>query len=94
MYIPIKIRIPLPIKTVKNSDRKFLKKFPNNKAKYVIVIDMIKIITLLKKDIFGPATLFEIPSKNSYMFGIIAPHNDDFCKTCNRIRLNSEESLR
>ena len=48
---------------------------------------------LLKKDIFGPATLFEIPSKNSYMFGIIAPHNDDFCKTCNRIRLNSEGKL-
>ncbi|MDE5603926.1 MAG: GTP 3',8-cyclase MoaA, partial [Helicobacter sp.] len=40
------------------------------------------------------ATLFEIPQKReSYIFGIIAPHNDDFCKTCNRIRLSSEGKL-
>ena len=27
------------------------------------------------------------------MFGIIAPHNDDLCKTCYRNRLNSEGKL-
>ena len=48
---------------------------------------------LLKKDVFGPATLYEIPQRNSYLFGVIAPHNDDFCKTCNRIRLSSEGKL-
>lgn len=48
---------------------------------------------LLKKEVFGPATLYEIPQKDSYVFGIIAPHSDDFCKTCNRIRLSSEGKL-
>ncbi|WP_104721288.1 GTP 3',8-cyclase MoaA [Helicobacter mesocricetorum] len=49
---------------------------------------------LLQKDVFGPATLFEImQNQESYIFGIIAPHNDDFCKTCNRIRLSSEGKL-
>lgn len=49
---------------------------------------------LLQQDIFGPATLFEITqAQESYIFGIIAPHNDDFCKTCNRIRLSSEGKL-
>lgn len=61
----------------------------------------------IKKDFFGPAKLYEIDFtkssvsdllKNSYAdkfysFGIIAPHNDDFCKTCNRIRLDSQGRL-
>ncbi|WP_033704430.1 GTP 3',8-cyclase MoaA [Helicobacter pylori] len=28
--------------------------------------------------------------ENSYQFGIIAPHSDDFCQSCNRIRLASD----
>ena len=57
-----------------------------------------------EKEIIGPATLFRIPKENvrerlgvelerDYVFGVIAPHNDDFCKTCNRIRLSSEGKL-
>lgn len=57
-----------------------------------------------EKEIIGPATLFKIPKENvqqvlgiqmeyDYIFGVIAPHNDDFCKTCNRIRLSSEGKL-
>lgn len=49
-------------------------------------------VDLLEKDFFGPATLFKLPTKDC-IFGIIAPHNDDFCKTCNRIRLSSEGKL-
>ncbi len=59
---------------------------------------------IFEKEIVGPATLFKISKENvqkalnvqmerDYTFGIIAPHNDDFCKTCNRIRLSSEGKL-
>ncbi|CAM2952323.1 GTP 3',8-cyclase MoaA [Helicobacter burdigaliensis] len=48
---------------------------------------------LVEKELFGPATLFKIPKMQDYVFGIIAPHNDDFCKSCNRIRLSSEGKL-
>ncbi|TLD81223.1 GTP 3',8-cyclase MoaA [Helicobacter sp. MIT 11-5569] len=61
-------------------------------------------VHLFEKEIFGPATLFKIPKEHikeklncilerDYVFGVIAPHNDDFCKTCNRIRLSSEGKL-
>lgn len=59
---------------------------------------------LYEKEVFGPATLFKIPKEEvfqklnhslnkDYVFGVIAPHHDDFCKTCNRIRLSSEGKL-
>lgn len=59
---------------------------------------------IFEKEIIGPATLFRIPQKEveerlgvqrnlDYIFGVIAPHNDNFCKTCNRIRLSSEGKL-
>lgn len=48
-----------------------------------------------ESDCFGPAKLYSIPSfdaqtQSSFMFGIISPHEDDFCATCNRIRLTSD----
>ncbi len=30
---------------------------------------------------------------NGYQFGIIAPHSDDFCQSCNRIRLASDGKI-
>ncbi len=36
----------------------------------------------------GPAKIYQLA--NGATFGIIAPHNDDFCKSCNRVRLNAE----
>lgn len=59
---------------------------------------------LFEKEIVGPAILFKIPQEEikqklncilgeDYIFGVIAPHNNDFCKTCNRIRLSSEGKL-
>lgn len=54
-------------------------------------------ITPLFKEHFGPAKLFSINAKakdgRDYAFGIIAPHEDDFCASCNRIRLTSEGVL-
>ncbi|WP_066387162.1 GTP 3',8-cyclase MoaA [Helicobacter himalayensis] len=55
----------------------------------------------LQKENFGPAKIWEIdePDKSKsdgckpYAFGIIAPHEDDFCESCNRIRLTSEGVL-
>ena len=60
--------------------------------------------SLFEKEIFGPAVLFKIPKESikstlqcdlerDYVFGVIAPHNDDFCKSCNRIRLSSSGKL-
>ncbi|MDY3113795.1 MAG: GTP 3',8-cyclase MoaA [Helicobacter sp.] len=59
--------------------------------------------TIFEKEIYGPATLFKIPQQelknlnqnlnDFYVFGVIAPHNDEFCKTCNRIRLSSDGKL-
>ncbi len=31
--------------------------------------------------------------ENGYQFGIIAPHNDNFCQSCNRIRLASDGKI-
>lgn len=41
-----------------------------------------------EKNFFGPATLYRMD--NDYVFGIISPHDDDFCKSCNRLRLTAE----
>ena len=63
-------------------------------------------INIVKKDNFGPAKLYEFASHPSLrdsnseskqstasqngIFGIIAPHSDDFCASCNRIRLTAD----
>ena len=39
----------------------------------------------------SPTTSYQLD--NGYVFGIIEPHKDDFCKTCNRIRLTAEGFL-
>ena len=48
----------------------------------------IKEITKSKQ---SPSRLFVL--ENGYIFGLINPHNCDFCSTCNRIRLSSEGLL-
>lgn len=45
----------------------------------------------VQKQTIGPAKEFAIQSGGG--FGIIAPHNDDFCKSCNRVRLTSEGTI-
>lgn len=47
-------------------------------------------ISLLEKTSNAPVTLYKA---NDYTFGIIDPHSDEFCQTCNRIRLSTEGLL-
>lgn len=51
----------------------------------------------VQKEFFGPAKIYEIKDGTNttkpYAFGIIAPHEDDFCESCNRIRLTSDGIL-
>ena len=49
------------------------------------------IFNSIEHDTSSPAKYYGI--ENGYQFGIIEPHLDDFCKTCNRIRLTAEGFL-
>lgn len=42
----------------------------------------------IEKHIMGPARLYQC--EDGYVFGVIAPHNHDFCESCNRIRLTAD----
>lgn len=63
--------------------------------------DILRIIAtkysfeLLQKEHFGPAKIYALSqntlhTQKAYAFGIISPHEDDFCQSCNRIRLTSD----
>jgi len=43
------------------------------------------------KDPSSPTTDYKL--NNGYVFGVIEPYKDDFCKSCNRIRLTAEGML-
>lgn len=45
----------------------------------------------IAKQTLGPSKSYRL--ENGKTFGIIAPHNDDFCKSCNRIRLTSDGAI-
>lgn len=45
----------------------------------------------IAKQTLGPSKSYKL--ENGKTFGIIAPHNDDFCKSCNRIRLTSDGAI-
>jgi cyclic pyranopterin phosphate synthase len=45
----------------------------------------------IPKDGCSPAQYYRLG--DNYEFGIIEPHQDDFCKSCNRIRLTAEGDL-
>jgi cyclic pyranopterin phosphate synthase len=45
--------------------------------------------TSVEHDPTSPAKYYQIDG-TTYKFGIIEPYKDDFCKTCNRIRLTAE----
>ena len=46
---------------------------------------------IIPRDTSSPAQYYEL--EDSFQFGIIEPHKDDFCAQCNRIRLTSEGFL-
>ncbi|GAA7446766.1 GTP 3',8-cyclase MoaA [Helicobacter pylori] len=45
----------------------------------------------MKKPKQGSSKIYTL--ENGYQFGIIAPHSDDFCQSCNRIRLASDGKI-
>jgi len=47
--------------------------------------------TKVIKDDSSPAQYYRL--EDGYEFGIIEPHKDDFCKSCNRMRLTAEGDL-
>jgi cyclic pyranopterin phosphate synthase len=46
---------------------------------------------MIPRDSSSPAQYYEL--EDGFQFGIIEPHKDDFCASCNRIRLTSEGFL-
>ncbi len=42
--------------------------------------------------IVGPATLYDLTGMK-YRFGIIQPHDESFCKSCNRLRMTADGSF-
>ena len=46
---------------------------------------------MIPRDNSSPAQYYEL--EDGFQFGIIEPHKDDFCASCNRIRLTSEGFL-
>lgn len=56
-----------------------------------IISKKYKDIVKLDKDRTSPAQYYKLD--DSYEFGIIEPHKDDFCSSCNRVRLTAEGFL-
>lgn len=46
---------------------------------------------LIPRDTSSPAQYYEL--EDGYKFGIIEPHKNDFCASCNRLRLTAEGNL-
>ncbi|WP_027326933.1 GTP 3',8-cyclase MoaA [Helicobacter pametensis] len=63
-----------------------------NEAEILQIISQKYKILEIPKQTLGPSKSFKL-AENNAIFGIIAPHNDDFCKSCNRIRLTSEGTI-
>lgn len=45
----------------------------------------------VQKEFNSPAKLYKLP--DGYVFGVIEPHKEDFCDSCNRLRLTAEGYL-
>ena len=56
-----------------------------------IISKKYKYITKVPRDNSSPAQYYRL--EDGYEFGIIEPHKDDFCASCNRIRLTAEGFL-
>jgi len=56
-----------------------------------IIKQKYKNIEKIPRDSSSPAQYYKL--EDGYIFGIIEPHKDDFCASCNRIRLTAEGFL-
>jgi len=79
---------------------RFIEFMSNSFAKDLVGIDIKTILENLKtrynftpveKNLKSPARYFT--TDDNYIFGVIEPYKDDFCQSCNRIRLTAEGFL-
>lgn len=56
-----------------------------------IISTKYPVFSKIQKDTSSPAQYYKLD--DDYEFGIIEPHKDDFCASCNRIRLTAEGFL-
>ncbi len=89
------------IEFMENTHAKSLVKGLNTHAKSLVkglkereILDLIAQkyqIIATEKPKQGSSKIYTL--ENGYQFGIIAPHSDDFCQSCNRIRLASDGKI-
>jgi len=72
--------------------------YAKNHIKGLVSDEILKIISKkypkfikVQRDTSSPAQYYKL--EDGYEFGIIEPHKDDFCASCNRIRLTAEGYL-
>jgi cyclic pyranopterin phosphate synthase len=85
----------------KNMSVRFIEYMENSYAKSDIIgLDSSEVLDLISKEYkfeklpkeeTSPAQYFV--TEDGYKFGIIEPYYEDFCKSCNRIRLSAEGQL-
>lgn len=79
------------IEFMENSFAKNSAKGLNSDEILEIISKKYKNITKVPRDTSSPAQYYKL--EDGYEFGIIEPHKDDFCASCNRIRLTAEGFL-
>ncbi|OCL81539.1 GTP 3',8-cyclase MoaA [Arcobacter porcinus] len=79
------------IEFMENSFAKTSVKGLNSNEILEIISKKYKNIEKVPRDTSSPAQYYKL--EDGYEFGIIEPHKDDFCSSCNRIRLTAEGFL-
>jgi cyclic pyranopterin phosphate synthase len=85
----------------KNISIRYIEFMENNYANSLVEgLNSLEILSIISqkykfeevaRDNSSPSKYYRLD--NAYEFGIIEPHADDFCKTCNRIRVTAEGFL-
>jgi cyclic pyranopterin phosphate synthase len=78
------------IEYMENTHANNLKGLKSNEIKNIISTKY-NFTPIQSEDPSSPTTSYQLD--DGYVFGIIEPHKDDFCKTCNRVRLTAEGFL-
>jgi len=78
------------IEYMENTHANNLKGLKSNEIKNIISTKY-NFTAIQSEDPSSPTTSYQLD--DGYVFGIIEPHKDDFCKTCNRVRLTAEGFL-
>ncbi|MGL2444038.1 GTP 3',8-cyclase MoaA [Helicobacter pylori] len=78
------------IEFMENTHAKDLVKGLKDEEILDLIAQKYKIMSM-KKPKQGSSKIYTL--EDGYQFGIIAPHSDDFCQSCNRIRLASDGKI-